>query len=95
MSGLIAKAVSDGTTKNCERTGVWAAFCGCTFEEGPVLREVHSKYNKNCERTGVWAAFCGCTFEEGPVYGRCTRSTTIPQCEDAVRIYLRFSYSES
>ena len=28
---------------NCERTGVWAAFFNCNFEEGPAPREVPSK----------------------------------------------------
>ena len=32
--------------KQCERSGTYAALCDCTFEEGPALREVPSKYNK-------------------------------------------------
>ena len=37
-------------SKKMRVSGVWAAFCGCTFEEGPAfLREVHSKYNKKCK----------------------------------------------
>ena len=32
--------------KQCERSGTYAALCDCTFEEGPALREVPSKFNK-------------------------------------------------
>ena len=29
--------MSEDTTKNASDAVVWAAFCGCTFEEGPAF----------------------------------------------------------
>ena len=63
---------------NFERTGVWSAFCYCTFEEGPAIycgRCPRSTQKMHIRELEYGLHFATVPSRRDPQCGRCPRST--------------------